>query len=112
MSALSGVFSLESPTRRMNLPGSMVHLCADFVPIAEGARIELERHVLGFAGSEADLRKSLQLALGPVNLRGGVGDIKLRDFGSGHAAGVGDVEADRNRGAGSGGSAALQDSRI
>ena len=28
MSALSGVFSLESPTRRTNFPGSMVHFCA------------------------------------------------------------------------------------
>ncbi len=64
------------------------------VPIAEGARVERERDVPGFAGSETDFGKALQFALGAIDLRGGVGDVELRDFGSGHAAGVGDVEAD------------------
>ena len=32
MSAFSGVFSPESPTRRANLPGSLVHFCAGVSP--------------------------------------------------------------------------------
>ena len=70
------------------------------VPVAEGAGIERERDVPGFAGSETDLDEALQLAFGAIGLRGGVGDVELGDLGSGHVAGVGDVEADRNRGTG------------
>src|SRR5580704_2193103 len=64
------------------------------VPVTEGARVEIERDVLGFAGSETDFGEALQLALRAVDLSGGVGDVELCDLGSGHAAGVGDVEAD------------------
>src|SRR5580700_2343063 len=66
------------------------------VPVAEGAGVETKCYVLGFAGSETDFGKALQLALGAVDLRRWVGDVELGDFGSGHVAGVGDVEADRN----------------
>jgi len=64
------------------------------IPVAEGARVERERDVAGFAGSETDFGESLQLALGAVNLRGWIGDVELRDLGSCDCAGVGNVEAD------------------
>ncbi len=34
------------------------------VPVAEGAGVQVEGYVLGFAGGEADFFKSLQFALG------------------------------------------------
>jgi hypothetical protein len=56
--------------------------------------------VLRFAGSETDLFKSLQFELGAIDVGGGVGDVEFGDFGSGYAAGVGDVEADGDGGTG------------
>jgi hypothetical protein len=47
------------------------------IPIAEGARVERERDVPGFAGSETDFGEALQLALGAIDLRGRVGDVEL-----------------------------------
>jgi hypothetical protein len=85
-SAWRGVFSLESPTRMTNLPGSMVHLWAASLPVAEGAGVEVEGDVAGFAGGEADFFKSLQFALGAGGFGGWVGDVELRDFCSGDAA--------------------------
>ena len=73
-----------------------------FAPVAEGAGVERERDVLGFAGSEAGFGKTFQLALGTVDFGRWVGNVELGDLGSGYCARVGDVEADRNRGAGDG----------
>ena len=66
------------------------------VPIAEGAGVEAEGDVLGFAGRQADFGKALQLTLGAGGLGGGIGDVELGHFSAGYAAGVGHVEADRN----------------
>ncbi len=74
-------------------------LMGRLVPIAESTGIQAESDVFGFAWSEPDFLKSLQLALGALGLGGWIGDIKLGDFRSGHAAGIGYVEADRDGGA-------------
>ncbi len=42
----------------------MVHLWAASIPVAEGARVKVQGDVLGFAGSQADLGKSFEFALG------------------------------------------------
>ena len=91
------MFSLESPTRTNELAGIDGPFVGRLVPIAEGARIERERHVPGFAGSETDFGEAFQFALGAVDLRRGVGDVELGNFRSGHVAGVGHVESDRYR---------------
>src|ERR1035437_3661673 len=72
------------------------------VPVAEGAGVQVESYVLCFAGSQADLLEAFQFALGPLGFGGGVGDVELGYFRAGHAAGVGDVEADRDGRAGGG----------
>lgn len=36
------------------------------VPVAEGARVQVHRHVLRLAGIEADLLKALELAVGAI----------------------------------------------
>src|ERR1035437_9126013 len=72
------------------------------VPVAEGAGVQVESYMLGFAGGHANLFKALQFALGASGFGGGVGDVELGYFSSGHAAGVADVEADRDGRAGGG----------
>src|SRR5580692_8216853 len=52
--------------------------------------------MLCFPGGDVDLLESLQLALGPGGLRGGSGDVELRNFSAFRAAGVGDIECDLN----------------
>ncbi len=96
-SAWSGVFSLESPTRITNLPGSMVQLCAASLPVAEGARIEVERHMFVSPGARLNFFEALQFAFGPLGFCGWIGDVKLALLPLPPPAGVGHVEADRNR---------------
>src|ERR1700691_4659487 len=66
-----------------------------FVPVAEGAGVEGQRDVFGFAGGEADFIEAFQFALGTGGLRGWVGDVELGYFCAFSAAGVGYVEGDR-----------------
>lgn len=73
-----------------------------FIPVAEGAGVEGEGDVLGLAGSEADLFKALRLALRGADSGGGIRDVDMGDFGADHLAGVGAVEAGRDRGTGGG----------
>ncbi len=73
-------------------------LVGGFVPVAEGAGVEVEGDVAGFAGGEADFLESLEFALGADGFGGWIGDVELGDFCSGYRAGVGDVEADGDRG--------------
>ncbi len=61
----------------MNLPGIDGPLMGRLVPIAESTGIQAESDVFGFAWSEPDFLKSLQLALGALGLGGWIGDIKL-----------------------------------
>ena len=77
-------------------------LLRGLIPVAEGARIEVQGYVLRLSGGEANLREALQFAFGTIELGGGIGDVELGNLGAFDAAGVGDVEADRNRGAGDG----------
>ena len=70
------------------------------IPIAEGARIETKSDVFGLAGIETNFLEAFQLALRTIGLRGRIGDVELSHFSAGDAAGIGDVEADGDRGAG------------
>ena len=65
-----------------------------FAPVAEGAGVQVERYVFGFAGSETDFFKALEFALGADGLGGWIGDVELGDIRAGDVAGVGYVEAD------------------
>ncbi len=47
-------------------------------------------------GARRTFSKPFSSRSGRCDLGGGIGDVELRDFGSGHAAGIGYVEADRD----------------
>ena len=55
---------------------------------------------LGFAGSETDFLKAFQFTLRALDVGRRIGNVELGHFSAEHAAGVGYIEADRNRGAG------------
>ena len=71
-------------------------LVRGFIPVAEGARVQCERHVLVSPGASRTFSKPFNSRSGRSTLRGRIGDIELRHFGAGHAARVGHVEADFN----------------
>ena len=64
------------------------------VPVAEGAGVQVESYMPGFAGSQTNLLKAFRLALRANDFSLRIGDVELGHFSPGHAAGVGYVEAD------------------
>jgi hypothetical protein len=52
------------------------------VPVSERALVERYRHALRLTGRKSDFLEALELFHGALDVRGGIANIDLRDFGT------------------------------
>ena len=67
-----------------------------FVPVTEGAGVQVESYAPGLARSQTNLLKAFQFALRAADPCRGIGDVELGYFCSGNTSGIGYVEVDRD----------------
>ena len=65
-----------------------------FVPVGEGAGVEVQSDMFGFAGGEANLLEAFELAFRALDFGACFRNIELGDLSAGDAAGVSDVKGD------------------